>query len=185
MIPSRSYSSSASAALSSSVYSSCGCLTQNAVRSFMHSSALSLSACSASRFGSRSRALWRLAAPVAFLAMAILYATFSIASDFEYMLGMRQPSFEHFDAAARLFPFFRERRLSGAWWSINALNESRIDYVEHYAATDPYAPDLKLGLARLLLNADRKDEYNATIAQLEKLTPTLRYQVVRLTPNPH
>jgi hypothetical protein len=54
---------------------------------------------------------------------------------------------------------------------------------ERAMATDPYAPDLKLGVLRLLLNAGRKDEYNAVLTQLEKLTPKLRYQVVTLKPN--
>lgn len=148
----------------------------------MHSSLSWLRDCSDSRSISRLLGLWRLCAPVAFLAMALLYATFSLVSDFEYMLGMKMPQLGYFQRSSELFPFFRERRLAGAWFVINTGDLKDIPLVEAAVATDPYAPDMKLGLMRLLLNAGRKDEYNAVLTQLQKLTPKLRYKVVTIKP---
>jgi len=139
-------------------------------------------AVSASRFTSPLLALWRLCAPVVFLALALLWVFFSIASDYEYRFGLTTLDPVYFQRAAALFPIMRDRRM-GPLWSFTAAGDvSKIAAVERIAATDPHAADVKLALAKLLLKAGRKEDYNAVMTQLEKLTPKIRYQLVQLVP---
>ena len=77
---------------------------------------------------------------------------------------------------------FRERRVGAAWFVVYSHDVARIGIVKAELATDPYAGDLKLAYANLLLNAGDKDDYNAEMTQLQELTPQVKYQIITITP---
>jgi len=182
MISSRSFSNSASAALFLSHYSRFGWPRGSGALNSMRFWYLSWKAYSASRSMSLLRALWRLCAPVVFLALAILWACFSIVSDYEYRLGLLTGNPEYFVKAAALFPIMRERREGPLWAYVNYGDLKQIPYVARIVAEDPNGADLNLALARMLLMAGDKEAYNTVMTRLQKLTPNIRYQIVRLVP---
>jgi len=179
---SRSYSSSALSALYLLHYSSFAGPIPPGARNSMRFWYLCSRAVSDSRSMSLLRVLWRLCAPVVFLAIALLWSIFSIASDYEYRLGMATGNPDYFVKAAALFPIMRERREGPLWAYINYGDLSKIPYVAQIVAEDPNAADLNLALARMLLMAGDKEAYNVVMTRLQKLTPNIRYQVVQIVP---
>ena len=135
-------------------------------------------ACLASRFISRLRAPLRLCALAIYSGTALAYALSSLASDYEYGAGMRDRQFSHFQKAAELFPFNRDRRSGPAYYTILRGDYTHTDIVAKALKYDPNAADLYFGLAQLRLKEGDQQGYTVALTQLMKLTPGVEYRIV-------
>lgn len=126
---------------------------------------------SASPFMSLLRQLWPLSVRVIFLLAVVIYVTTSFASDYYYMLGMRQGGVVNFYKAAMLFPLSRDRRSGPGYYTILHGDYDHLEFVRQALRWDPNGADLLLGL--VMMRAQHGDNYQDAAMQLIKLVPSV------------
>ena len=130
------------------------------------------------------RGLLRWSARLLFLASALLFAICSALSDYDYGLGMKTGSMKDFVLASTLFPLVRSYRSGPAYEAIQQSDINGIGLIMTALRYDPFAADLWYGLARMQLKSGNEAGYIAALTELQRLTPGLHYEAVKIRGTP-